>query len=151
MNKSKLVSGIMKAIKPTIEAVVTDHLTSGGTPVVKRASAKTESAAPRMGRVSKQPASKPVATKSAAPKAKPQKASVVPQQRAPGQKRSPFELQSLRDRIVKAVRENPGIISEDIASALGVSPKEISGPLKAMRVAGTLRTEGEKRYTRHFV
>lgn len=65
-------------------------------------------------------------------------------------KRSPDEIERLGDDIVEYVGANPGQNMQEIAAHFGVTPKELSLPVKRLKAAGRLRTEGQRRATRYF-
>jgi hypothetical protein len=65
-------------------------------------------------------------------------------------KRSPDELERLGDEIVDHISANPGQNMQEIAAHFGATPKELSLPVKRLKEAGRLRTEGQRRATRYF-
>jgi hypothetical protein len=71
--------------------------------------------------------------------------------RAPGEKRSPEEIQRVQERVRAHLTEHPGQRIEDIAKALGAPTRDLSLPIKKMVDAGQFKAEGEKRATRYSV
>lgn len=65
-------------------------------------------------------------------------------------KRTPDQLERLGDEIVEYIRDNPGQNMQEIAAHFGSSPKELSLPVKRLKSAGRIRTEGQRRATRYF-
>ena len=65
-------------------------------------------------------------------------------------KRSPDELDRLADDIEAYVRDNPGELMSDIAEHFGATPKGLALPVKRLKDAGRVRTEGQRRATRYF-
>ena len=65
-------------------------------------------------------------------------------------KRSPDELERLGDRIVDYIRDNPGKNMQEIAAHFDATPKELSLPVKRLKTAGRIRTEGQRRATRYY-
>ncbi len=67
-----------------------------------------------------------------------------------GGKRSSDEIEAMSGEILNHVRENPGQGVEQISSALGISSKELTLPIRKLVGQGDLRTEGQKRATKYF-
>jgi hypothetical protein len=65
-------------------------------------------------------------------------------------KRSTDELDRLGDEIAEYIRANPGELMSQIAERFAVSPKDLSLPVKRLKDAGRIRTEGQRRATRYF-
>ncbi len=67
-----------------------------------------------------------------------------------GGKRSSDEIEAMSSEILNHVSENPGQGVEQISSALGISSKELTLPIRKLVGQGDLRTEGQKRATKYF-
>ncbi|GEM_PF-409361 len=67
-----------------------------------------------------------------------------------GGKRSPDEIEAMSSEILNHISENPGQGVEQISSALGISSKELTLPIRKLVGQGDLRTEGQKRATKYF-
>lgn len=67
-----------------------------------------------------------------------------------GAKRSPEELESLADKLLKYVESNPGQRTEQIGAALDVPTKELALPMRKLIREGHLKTKGQKRATTYY-
>lgn len=74
----------------------------------------------------------------------------VPITKKPGSKRSPAELRSLSDRILRYVGSNPGERLETMAVGLAVPSAELKGPLLKLRAEKRLTVKGQKRAMRYY-
>lgn len=70
--------------------------------------------------------------------------------RAPGAKRSPAELETLKEDVRSYIRQNPGKGIERIAEGLGTSTRELNLPIKKLIAEGAVKTKGHKRATKYF-
>lgn len=61
------------------------------------------------------------------------------------------EIEALRDKLLTAIAERPGLRAEDINSALGTRTPQIAQPLRKLVAEQRVRTEGARRGTRYFV
>lgn len=68
-----------------------------------------------------------------------------------GSKRSPTELRSLSDRILRYVTNNPGERLETMAVGLAVPSAELKLPLLKLRADKRLATKGQRRAMRYFI
>jgi hypothetical protein len=65
-------------------------------------------------------------------------------------KRRPDELDRLADDIEAFIRDNPGELMSDIAEHFEATPRELALPVRRLKDAGRVRTEGQRRATRYF-
>lgn len=70
--------------------------------------------------------------------------------RSPGPRRAADEIVAQAERLYEAVAANPGASMSTLASALGVSPRELNRPAMQLRKADRLRTVGQRQATRYF-
>lgn len=67
------------------------------------------------------------------------------------EKRSPEQLQEIKDKILKAISSNPGAKSIEIQGSTGLTKADITLPLKQLRESGALRFEGKAAGMRHWL
>jgi hypothetical protein len=65
--------------------------------------------------------------------------------RAKWQKRSPQELEALTKSIIATLKKSPGLRSEQLATALKTTTKDLALPLGALVEAKQLKTAGQRR------
>lgn len=70
--------------------------------------------------------------------------------RGKGIKRSSDELDTLSDRFVEFVKENPGLRIEQINKQLGTSTKDLALPIRKLVAEGAIKVKGQKRSTTYF-
>jgi len=70
--------------------------------------------------------------------------------RPKGEKRPVHELHQIRARLRAFIAERPGLRSEEIYAALGLTQRDIMLPLRKLVADGEVRAEGTKRSTRYF-
>ena len=73
-----------------------------------------------------------------------------PAGRRKGEKRAPEQLAALVDKLFSVIKSKPGQRIEEIASALGISTKELTLPAKKLIAEKRVSTKGQKRATRYF-
>jgi len=72
--------------------------------------------------------------------------------RAPGEKRSPAELEALQGKVVAFLKDHPdGLRVEQLNQTLGTAAGELARPIKKLLAAKEIRTTGARRATRYFV
>ena len=69
---------------------------------------------------------------------------------APGEKRTPEQLEKLGDAFVVHVTKFPGKGIEDIAKQMGVTTRELNLPVRKALEDGAVTSEGIKRATKYF-
>ncbi len=67
-----------------------------------------------------------------------------------GGRRSSQDVEAMAGDIHAFVQANPGLGAIDIASALGVTSKDLALPIKKLHSENKVRTEGRRRGTRYF-
>lgn len=60
------------------------------------------------------------------------------------------DLSALTEPILSLLRATPGQRAEDLARALGTTPKDLKRPLDRLLADGDVRKEGKARATRYF-
>ncbi len=73
-----------------------------------------------------------------------------PAKRAKGAKRSAGELESLSERVLEFVSENPGQGAQQIARELGLGTKDLVLPMKKLLATGSVVSKGQRRATKYF-
>ncbi len=73
-----------------------------------------------------------------------------PAGRRKGEKRAPEQLAALVDKLFALIKGKPGQRTEEIASTLGISTKELTLPAKKLIAEKRVSTKGQKRATRYF-
>lgn len=73
-----------------------------------------------------------------------------PPSRRKGEKRAPEQLAALVDKLFSLIKSKPGQRIEEIASAIGISTKELTLPAKKLIAEKRVSTKGQKRATRYF-
>jgi hypothetical protein len=71
-------------------------------------------------------------------------------QRVTRARRAPREIEALRDRLLAAIAQQPGLRTEDLNAALGTRTSQIGQPLRRLVAQHLVRTEGARRGTRYF-
>jgi hypothetical protein len=69
---------------------------------------------------------------------------------ASGGRRSPDDLDRLRDQFVSFVAKHPGLRIEQINKELGTKTRELALPIRKLIADGTIKTKGKKRSTTYF-
>lgn len=70
--------------------------------------------------------------------------------RARGARRSPKEMDRTAEKVLDHLHENPGQRAEEIGAELGMSNKELSGPLAKLLEGKQVRKRGQKRATKYY-
>jgi len=70
--------------------------------------------------------------------------------RRKGEKRDPGQLAQLTDKLYASIKSKSGQRIEEIASAMGISTKELTLPAKKLIAQKKVSTKGQKRATRYF-
>lgn len=65
-------------------------------------------------------------------------------------RRSPSELEVLRERALKAVLAKPGETMTVLAAEAGSSARELQFPMRQLRQAKQVRSAGQRGFTRYF-
>lgn len=73
-----------------------------------------------------------------------------PGKRAPNTKRTPEEIQRMKDQLLSFVSTNAGKRAEEIQTATGIPTSELALPLKLLVAEKAIRHEGVARGTRYF-
>jgi hypothetical protein len=60
------------------------------------------------------------------------------------------ELKADSDKLLEAIRSNPGVNAEQLREITGLAHNEIVIPIRALLADGLIRKRGEKRATRYF-
>ena len=77
-------------------------------------------------------------------------ASAHPSKRAWGRRRPPTEVAGIAERLYEAVRKNPGETMTVIAVEVGETALALSRPMRHLKVAGRVRSAGQRSLTRYF-
>lgn len=67
-----------------------------------------------------------------------------------GGKRSPEQLETQARAIAALIRKSPGIRADQMASALGLSTREIALPIKKLLADRAAHKKGQKRATQYY-
>lgn len=70
--------------------------------------------------------------------------------RRPGKRRLSTEVAGLSERLCEVVSANPGETMSFIASQLGESARSLNRPMLNLKLAGRIRSAGQRQYTRYF-
>jgi hypothetical protein len=71
-------------------------------------------------------------------------------ERRSSQRRAPTELRALAERLHEAICERPGAPMSELAARVGATPSELNQPAKQLRLAGRMRTVGQRSATRYY-
>jgi hypothetical protein len=74
----------------------------------------------------------------------------VPKPGTMNNRRSAAELAKLGERLYAAVCDKPGETMHVIAAEVGASPRELQRPMFLLKQAGTVRSAGQRSFTRYF-
>jgi len=75
----------------------------------------------------------------------------APAKKKVGAKRSPKKLAALQNRVLKAIKNNPGSNAEELAKKLRITQtRDMSLPLKKLCEAKAIRKKGARRDTRYW-
>lgn len=72
------------------------------------------------------------------------------EERRSSQRRAPAELQGLAERLHEAICAHPGAPMSELAAHVGATPRELNHPAKLLRLAGRLRSVGQRSATRYY-
>ncbi len=70
--------------------------------------------------------------------------------RSTGGRRSRAELAALGEQLHEAVRAHSGETMSVLAEAVGLTARELHRPMKALKLAGRVRSVGQRDQTRYF-
>lgn len=112
-------------------------------------------AAPTVSHASAPPARTVAAERPRVPMAAPMTTAAPPSAaaravRPKGEKRPAHELGQIRARLRSFIAERPGLRSEQIYAAMGLTQRDIMLPLRKLVAEGEVRSEGEKRSTKYY-
>ncbi len=65
-------------------------------------------------------------------------------------RRSADDLEAIQEKIVAVLKRQPGVNSEELQEALGMSKQDVQRPLSLLRDEGKVKTEGQKRAMRYY-
>lgn len=65
-------------------------------------------------------------------------------------RRSAEDLVAVQEKIVAVLKKQPGVNSEELQDALGMSKQDVQRPLTLLREEGKVKTEGQKRAMRYY-
>ena len=65
-------------------------------------------------------------------------------------KRTSKQLEALTDALLKFIEKHPGSRMEQIAAGMRIASKELTLPLRNLKLEGHLKTKGEKRATAYY-
>ena len=74
----------------------------------------------------------------------------APVRRAKFARRSPAQVAELAERLCEAVRACPGETMLVIAARVGEKPRLLNRPMEHLKLAGRVRSAGERNLTRYF-
>jgi hypothetical protein len=131
-----IVADAQAKISKVSAAYVASKLTNGSAPAATFA--EPSPGRRRSAGKSRKPAKRPAAKAKA-------KAS-----RAPGVKRDPAVIESIKERFLAHVQANPGQGIEEIKRALKMETKELTLPVKQLLADKKIATKGEKRSTKYY-
>jgi hypothetical protein len=73
-----------------------------------------------------------------------------PSSRGGYKRRAPTQVAELAERLWEAVRACPGETMSVIAARVGEAPQSLSRPMQNLKLAGRVRSAGERNFTRYY-
>jgi hypothetical protein len=70
--------------------------------------------------------------------------------RVPGRRRTKLEVNELAEQLHQAVKSCPGETMTVLAARVGEKPRALLRPMMHLKVAGRVRSAGERNFTRYF-
>lgn len=92
----------------------------------------------------------PSEPRAATPRRAPTASSAPTSKKPRGAKRTEQELAKTADRIASYVAKHPGMRTEEISAALGMTPKEMAFPMGKLREANRVKSTGSARGMKYF-
>lgn len=74
----------------------------------------------------------------------------VQAERRSGPRRTPAELSALAERLHEAICDHPGALMSELAARVQATPGELNQPAKQLRLAGRMRSVGQRGATRYY-